>query len=175
MSRYTAAAIAAVLLFAAAGHTAFAQTRMLQVTAANNAQGHVVLTATSRTGYDLDSNDNLSITRCEVPTGAASCDPATNMDGTAIVQPVGGNSANAYTDTSVEIGKTYIYRWNDIGVTPAFLVSATTEPITATVVGGGDAVDDAVLPNVLRNTTHGIQRGIYQRILQRQREDGRWK
>ena len=33
------------------------------------------------------------------------------------------------------------------------------------------AADDAILPRVL----HGIKRGIYQRILQRQREDGKWK
>ena len=38
-----------------------------------------------------------------------------------------------------------------------------------------DATDDAVLPEILRQQHRGIQDGIFNRIQQRQREDGKWK
>ena len=37
------------------------------------------------------------------------------------------------------------------------------------------AADNAVLPQILRQQHRGLQNGIFRRILQRQREDGRWK
>ena len=73
--------------------------------------------------------------------------------------------------------------------------TATTITLTCTVMvtSGGDtamdsvtitianrrgddaATDEAILPNVLRHQTHGIHGGIFQRIQQRQRADGKWK
>ena len=41
--------------------------------------------------------------------------------------------------------------------------------------GGAENADQEVLPNVLRNTIRGLQTGIFERIRQRQTEDGRWK
>ena len=51
-----------------------------------------------------------------------------------------------------------------------FMVTVTIAPAT-----GGDADDNAILPNVLRNITNGIHGGIFNRIQQRQREDGQWQ
>lgn len=55
------------------------------------------------------------------------------------------------------------------------MVAARTVVTVRAAAAGDAAVDNAVLPNVLRQQTHGIHNGIYQRIQQRQREDGRWK
>ena len=187
MSRYTAAAIAAVLLFAAglAGNTALAQSATL--TAEQTAQG-VVLTIT-RTGYDhpADGNNVLQIDRCAM-VEATSCDDFRSLTNPLVVnriptQPLDHPGAT-FTDefaspSPPELGATYIYRWIDIA-------AADTDgdgmddniPATAQVtltIGGGDAADEAILPNVLRGITHGINDGIFNRIQQRQREDGKWQ
>ena len=47
--------------------------------------------------------------------------------------------------------------------------------VTIAAASGGGAVDNAVLPNVLRQQTHGIHNGIYQRIQKRQQQDGKWQ
>ena len=55
-----------------------------------------------------------------------------------------------------------------------FMVTVT---ITERGAGAGAAAatNEAVLPNVLRQQTHGIHNSIFNRIQQRQREDGKWK
>lgn len=79
-----------------------------------------------------------------------------------------------YTDTGLEPDTEYTYQvaaTNSAGTsTPSVAAMTTTAAPTS------DAqVDATVLPEVLRGTTRGINNSIYQRIQQRQREDGRWK
>ena len=63
--------------------------------------------------------------------------------------------------------------------TLAVTASGSSDTAAAVIVignpSGGDAVDNAVLPNVLRGITQGVHGGILQRIQQRQQQDGRWK
>ena len=82
-----------------------------------------------------------------------------------------------------------IFAMNSAGSAPAAtdIVMTTTltpaPPVTEMpdeMTGGddntaADATDDAVLPNVLRNSIRGIHNSIFHRIQQRQRQDGRWK
>ena len=55
------------------------------------------------------------------------------------------------------------------------VTAQTVVTIRAAAGGGGAAADEAVLPNVLRNITNGINSGIFNRIQQRQTQDGKWK
>lgn len=66
------------------------------------------------------------------------------------------------------------------GATLYFQITAPGQP-PSPIVGytvsadNNVAVDRAILPPVLRNIVDRVNRGIYQRIVERQREDGRWK
>ena len=53
--------------------------------------------------------------------------------------------------------------------------SDSAEVVVTIANRGGGAVDDAVLPEVLRNINRGIHNSIYNRIQQRQRDDGKWQ
>ena len=72
-------------------------------------------------------------------------------------------------DANFVAGQTYYYAilGNDV-ITPAN--NNTVSNCVSNVMPGG-AADDSILPSVIR----GLQQGIYNRIQQRQRQDGRWK
>ena len=165
-------------------HAVCAQT--LTLTAELTAQG-VALTA-MRDGYThpADGTNAVQIDRCAIPDGMNTCSLA---PGPGRVSPVSGQPGEhpgaTFTDPfdssfPPEPGATYIYRWSDIAAADTDSdgsddnVVATVQ-ITVAVSGGDAAANDAILPNVLRNITEGIHGGVYDRIQQRQRADGKWK
>ena len=80
-------------------------------------------------------------------------------------------TGTSYTDMNLDPGTQYSYQvaaTNSVG-------TGTPSPAATVTPSSGEQVNDAVLPEVLRGTTRGIHNSIFNRILQRQREDGKWK
>ena len=146
-----------------------------------------VITLTANANDDDHSNAAI--------TYAWSCPAMVNAGATLsapAIMPVragGGDATAAHTGNAMAtFTAPMLVAENDPTQTAAMI----TVTCTVTVVSGGDtmmdavtvvianptvgeAADDAILPNVLRHQTHGIHGGIFNRIQQRQRADGRWK
>ena len=108
-----------------------------------------------------------TVQRCE----GAGCDPQTDATTPLPVAISPAMQLTKRTDDSVMPGLTYGYRWVDVDSTA---MAHPSETMHLAIPGGG-GVGEAVQPNILRSITRGIQGGIFSRIEQRQRQDGRWK
>ena len=91
---------------------------------------------------------------------------------------------NRGTDTDLlEDGDDFFSNVVMITILPDPNLPQTPDPVdppipetpTEEMAGDSDAVVAEVLPNVLRGITNGTHSGIFNRIQQRQREDGKWK
>ena len=184
--RRTAAAIAAALLFAI-GNTAFAQTQSITLTAAEDEQAGFTATYAGLDMWAVYSlcrraaDGDFTPIAGEANTGITSSPPE--------FPPL----PTAFIDTATDLPPgTYDYQLrvvlNSADVTALagaiqavvlcgdHALATVSNVVTRTIAAAsGDAADDAVLPNVLRQQHRGIHNGIFRRIQQRQRQDGRWK
>ena len=142
-----------------------------------------MLTANPGAMVLLDAGDSIGQTPITYAWNCAGLPggfPALVFDPTDAGTAGANNAAVTFTAPMLTAGATAVDR---IKVTCTVTVAAggqtataaTTVNIIPAAAGGDDAVDRAVLPEVLRGTTRGIHNGIFQRILRRQTEDGQWK
>ena len=108
---------------------------------------------------------------CDFTAGVSVFDG--NFNGGGNIFLVLPTSALETTDATAESGRVYYYAIVviDAAVGTDSLVSNCVRIGTA----GGGATDEAVLPNALRHQHRGITNGIFNRIRQRQQQDGRWQ
>ena len=90
-------------------------------------------------------------------------------------------TGTTYTDMNLDPETQYSYQvaaTNSVSTgaaSPAAMITTAAAPAATVTPSSGEQVNAAVLPEVLRGTTRGIHNSIFNRIQQRQQQDGRWK